>query len=112
MFKYYYKKGFDERAQPRIEFKLTGQGGKRLFSLTSRNKPQNDRHFLLGIVLDGKLQSAPRINEPIRTDGVIEGSFTEAEAETLIKAIAFVSVIVSMDCCWRKSLKDREEKAL
>ncbi|MGI9517668.1 MAG: protein translocase subunit SecD [Pirellulaceae bacterium] len=94
------QKGFDERAQPRIEFKLTGQGGRRLFSLTSRNKPQNGRHFLLGIVLDGKLQSAPRINEPIRTDGVIEGSFTEAEIEGYIAVLSSGKLDVALRKNW------------
>ena len=81
------QKGFDESAKPRIEFTLNAQGGKRLFSLTSNNRPANNRKNLLGIVLDGALQSAPSINEPIRSSGVIEGSFTDREIDGYTKIL-------------------------
>ncbi len=74
-------KGSDQSANPCIEFSLSAEGGKRLYALTQNNKPQGGRYSLLGIVLDGHLQSAPRINEPIRTNGQITGKFTDREIE-------------------------------
>ena len=94
------KKGFDEKANPRIEFGLNGQGGKRMFSFTSRNKPVSGRHSLMGIVLDGNLQSAPRINEPIRNDGVIEGSFTEEEIDGYIAVLSSGKLDVALRKNW------------
>jgi SecD/SecF fusion protein len=94
------KKGFDEKANPRIEFNLNSQGGKRMFSFTSRNKPVNSRYSLMGIVLDGKLQSAPRINEPIRNNGVIEGSFTEEEIDGYIAVLSSGKLDVALRKNW------------
>lgn len=94
------KKGFDEKANPRIEFSLNSQGGKRMFSFTSRNRPVNGRHSLMGIVLDGKLQSAPRINEPIRNNGVIEGSFTEEEIDGYIAVLSSGKLDVALRKNW------------
>ncbi len=94
------KKGFDEKANPRIEFNLNSQGGKRMFSFTSRNKPTNGQHRLMGIVLDGKLQSAPRINEPIRTNGVIEGNFTEDEIDGYIAVLSSGKLDVALRKNW------------
>ncbi len=74
-------RGMDEQANPRIDFALSAEGGRRLYALTMKNKPSGGRYSLLGIVLDGQLQSAPRINEPIRQRGVIEGRFTNQEIE-------------------------------
>jgi SecD/SecF fusion protein len=74
-------RGMDEQANPRIDFTLSAEGGRRLYALTMKNKPSGGRYSLLGIVLDGQLQSAPRINEPIRARGVIEGRFTNEEIE-------------------------------
>ncbi len=94
------KKGFDEQANPRIDFGLNSQGGKRMFSFTSRNKPDNGRHSLMGIVLDGKLQSAPRINEPIRSNGVIEGSFTDAEIDGYVSVLSSGKLDVALRKNW------------
>ncbi|MDG2013108.1 MAG: protein translocase subunit SecD, partial [Pirellulaceae bacterium] len=94
------KKGFDDKANPRIEFNLNSRGGKRMFSFTSRNKPSNGRYSLMGIVLDNKLQSAPRINEPIRGSGVIEGSFTEEEIDGYIAVLSSGKLDVALRKNW------------
>ncbi len=93
-------KGYDDTANPRIEFKLTAAGGRRLYSLTQRNKPTNGRYSLLGIVLDDRLQAAPRINEPIRTDGVIEGRFTEDEIENYKAVLSSGKLDVALQKNW------------
>ena len=93
-------KGYDETANPRIEFRLNSEGGRRLYSLTQRNKPDNGRYSLLGIVLDDQLHAAPRINEPIRTNGVIEGRFTEQEIEDYKDVLSSGTLDVALRKNW------------
>ena len=62
-----------------VAFSLTGEGSKRLGRLTGRNLKQP-----MGIVLDGKLHSAPVIQSRISANGTITGDFTRVEIEDLI----------------------------
>jgi SecD/SecF fusion protein len=65
--------------EPVVSIKLNAEGAKKFAELTTNNVGK-----FLAIVLDGNVQSAPRINEPI-PDGkaVIEGRFTVDEASDL-----------------------------
>ena len=93
-------RGFDQSANLCINFTLNQQGGKRLFALTSRNQPKNGQHSLLGMVLDNKLQSAPRINEPIRTSGQITGTFSQAEIDSYIAVLDSGKLDVALKKNW------------
>ncbi len=65
--------------EPQINFQLNDVGAARFAELTRENRGRK-----LAIVLDGKLYSAPNINEPIETgNGQITGNFSEAEAREL-----------------------------
>jgi preprotein translocase subunit SecD len=64
--------------QPSIGFSLTPEGGQKFAALTGANVGRR-----LAIVLDNKIQSAPRINSQINDQGVIEGTFTAQEANDL-----------------------------
>ncbi|MFH1699081.1 MAG: protein translocase subunit SecD [Candidatus Zixiibacteriota bacterium] len=57
---------YDQYGKPRVEFRLTREGGRRFSRVTGPNvgKP-------LAIVLDDKVESAPRINDRIRDQGTI-----------------------------------------
>ena len=62
--------------EPQIDFELTGDGAKRFGEVTRNNVGQR-----MAIVLDGELQTAPRIDEPIENGRcMIHGSYTEKEA--------------------------------
>jgi protein-export membrane protein SecD len=64
---------------PGVSFNLTSRGGALFGDLTGANVGRR-----LAIVLDGKIQSAPNIQEKIpRGQGSITGSFTEEEAQNL-----------------------------
>ena len=66
---------FDENNQPIVSFKFNQRGALRFGKLTADNvgKP-------FAIILDGVVQSAPRINEPILGgSGQISGNFTVEE---------------------------------
>lgn len=66
-----------------VEFELNNQGAIDFANVTSKNVGK-----LLAIVLDGKVISAPNINEEIRGGrGVISGGFTLEEAQDLAKIL-------------------------
>lgn len=70
---------FDETGQPVVSFRFNGQGARRFGDATADNTGKR-----FAIVLDGKIISAPRINEPIRGgSGQISGNFTESSANEL-----------------------------
>ncbi len=72
---------FDQGAfgQPIVAMKLKGEGVKKFAGLTRENVGR-----LLAIVLDGRVYSAPRINEPIPSgEAIISGRFTPDEAKDL-----------------------------
>jgi preprotein translocase subunit SecD len=68
----------DENNQPAVSFTLNGEGGRRFGEVTGANIGRQ-----LAIVLDGRVQSAPRIDGRITTDGRITGSFTSDEVQNL-----------------------------
>src|SRR5947207_4451002 len=68
----------DENNQPAVSFTLNNEGGRRFGDVTSANIGRQ-----LAIVLDGRVQSAPRIDGRITTDGRIYGSFTNEEVQNL-----------------------------
>ncbi len=65
--------------QPIVSMRLKGDGIKKFADLTKNNVASR-----LAIVLDGRIYSAPRINEPIPNgEAVITGRFTPDEAKDL-----------------------------
>ena len=68
-----------ENNQPAVAFSLTQEGARRFAQLTRDNVGHS-----LAIILDGRVQSAPRIEGPIdRGEGQIYGRFTQREAADL-----------------------------
>lgn len=80
--------GNDQYLNPCVNFRLRGQGARLFSLLTSQNRPDKDaqpafyRH--LGIMLDQRLISFPRIQTTIRERGQITGDFTSEEVEFLV----------------------------
>ncbi|MHC4180880.1 MAG: SecDF P1 head subdomain-containing protein [Planctomycetota bacterium] len=79
----------DEYGDPCVRFQFDSTGGRLFGRLTSRNLPDEVQDFYrkMGIILDGRLYSAPRINSTIYDQGVIEGSFTQAEVNDLVTVL-------------------------
>jgi protein-export membrane protein SecD len=71
--------------EPMVSVKFNAEGAKLFSDITTQHTGEQ-----LGIFLDGKLLSAPNINEPI-TGGkaVISGKFTAKEAQELAKNLSF-----------------------
>jgi len=68
----------DENNQPAVSFTLNNEGGRKFGNVTGDNIGRQ-----LAIILDGRVQSAPRIDGRITTDGRISGSFTNEEVQNL-----------------------------
>lgn len=68
----------DENNQPAVSFSLNRDGARKFGRVTSENINRN-----LAIILDHRVQSAPRIESRITDEGRITGSFTQQEAQDL-----------------------------
>lgn len=74
--------------EPEISFEMNADGAKIFADITREYSPKGNRYYLLAIVLDGELVSAPRIKEPIEGGrGVISGRFDAREAQSLANAL-------------------------
>ncbi len=79
----------DEKFQPCVTFRFNDEGARRFGELTLANRPDPGQRFRrkLGIILDGKLYSAPEIRSPIYAEGQITGSFTPEEVKSLVDVL-------------------------
>ena len=68
----------DENNQPAVSFSLNNEGGRKFGKVTGENVGRS-----LAIILDGRVQSAPRIESRINSEGRITGSFTNEEVQNL-----------------------------
>lgn len=68
----------DENNRPAVSFTLNTEGATRFGKVTGENIGRD-----LAIILDGRVQSAPRIDGRITNDGRISGSFTQEEVANL-----------------------------
>ena len=81
--------GVDSRGKPCVDFTFDARGGKLFGGLTGNNLPDEATGFArkIGIILDGRLDSAPAIRGTIRQRGVITGRFTKQEVEDLVAVL-------------------------
>ena len=82
----------DQFGRPAVSFSLTNDGARRFERITSENIGKR-----LAIVLDGRVQSAPFIQDTIRDSGEITGSFTSQEANDLALVLRSGALPASMD---------------
>ena len=76
-----------------IEFKLNSQGAEIFREYTT-----NNRGKFLGIVMDKRIISAPRVNEPIPNgEGIIEGNFTYETSNALAVNLRYGSLPVELE---------------
>ncbi len=81
------KRDVDERGDWAVHFRLNPEGANLFWDLTSLNKPSGGEkgfHRQLAIVLDSQIRSAPRLNQPIRSNGQITGGFTAKTVDELV----------------------------
>ena len=82
----------DQNGRPAVSFTLSSQGGALFGKATSENIGRS-----LAIELDGRVQSAPRIDGRITTDGQIFGSFTQQEVQDLSLVLKSGSLSAGLD---------------
>jgi SecD/SecF fusion protein len=74
-----------------VSFRLSPQGGDLFYAVTSANKPtgRDDNRFYrhLAIILDDRILSAPRLNDAVRTDGQINGNFTQQQVDQMVQIL-------------------------
>lgn len=72
----------DERGLPAIGFKMDAGGAKKLGKLTEahKNKP-------MAILLDNRVYTAPNLMARISRNGIIQGQFTNAEIQYVLKTL-------------------------
>jgi SecD/SecF fusion protein len=82
--------GHDQYGKLAVDFAFDAEGGNLFWDITSRNKPtggESGFYRQLAILLDNKIESAPRLITPIRTNGQITGEFTQAEVDNLVRIL-------------------------
>lgn len=71
-----------------VSFRFNQVGAARFYALTTTYRPLKDGNkYRLAILLDGKVKSAPALNQPISDQGVIEGNFTPKEVRELVDVL-------------------------
>ncbi|MEO8362123.1 MAG: protein translocase subunit SecD [Vicinamibacteria bacterium] len=71
-----------ENGLPDIQFSLTPTGATKFGNATGNNVGKR-----LAVILDGTVESAPVINSRITDSGVIQGSFSQQQADELAKVL-------------------------
>jgi preprotein translocase subunit SecD len=74
--------GVDQNNSPDVQFTLNPTSAEKFKRATGRNIGRR-----LAIILDGRVESAPTINGQIGAEGVIEGHFSNQEADELSKVL-------------------------
>ncbi len=88
---------YDQFGKPEISLQFTKEGKKRFAQVTAeiagysqqliQRTGNSNARARLAIVLDGKLYSAPGVEKEILGDAVINGSFTDREAQSLANVL-------------------------
>lgn len=84
--------GYDPNGRIVVSMAFTAQGQTEFAKLTSENVGKQ-----LAIVLDGEMKSAPRINQAIEGDAVIEGINTLAEAQDIALVLQTGALPVNLE---------------
>ncbi len=93
------KRSADQYNLPAVSFSLTPEGADKFEKVTGENVGK-----LLAIVLDGQVESAPRINAKISDEGIIEGNFTTDRAEDLALVLRSGSLPASLQFLEERSV--------
>ena len=81
--------GIDEIGAPAVHFSFRSDGAILFGELTSHNLPDQATGFYrhLGIILDGRLFSVPRLESAISSQGRITGNFEQEEVDFIVEIL-------------------------
>ena len=91
--------GLGEFNQPVVNFSLTPDGAKLFGDATASNIDRG-----LAIVLDGKVQSAPTIEQRITDSGVIRGGFSQQQVEDLSTVLRSGALPASLNYLYQSTV--------
>jgi SecD/SecF fusion protein len=77
----------EQSGKPVVRFVFNQQGGILFGDLTTRNAKEDNFYRYLAIVLDGKIETAPRLNSPIHSEGIIEGVGSKQDVDRYVKIL-------------------------
>lgn len=103
----------DRNGQPCVFFELSADGARRMRRLTSENVPAGNDPIkvrLLGILLDGQLQTAPSIRSAIGARGAITGKYSEQEAADVSVILSAGSLPVHLDLVNESDVRNQERR--
>ena len=90
--------GFDETGQPEVRFNFDEQGAFRFGHLSGQHIPNpSGQKYYLGIILDGKLLSAPSIHSKITSSGRITGVEDKGEVDFIVDILNSGSLPASLN---------------
>lgn len=90
--------GFDETGQPEVRFNFDDQGAFRFGRLSGQHIPNpSGQKYYLGIILDGKLLSAPAIQSKITSSGRITGINDKEEVDFVVDILNSGSLPASLN---------------
>ncbi len=79
---------FDENGGVAVGFTFNSRGGFLFQNMTGRYQPKKDGNkYRLAAILDGRIHSAPSINDVISESGIITGDFTQEEVNELVSVL-------------------------
>ncbi len=85
-------------AEPSVGFLFDSRGALRFLELTTKYRPLKDESkFRLAVVLNGMIQSAPQLLQPIGSQGQITGNFTQQEVQSLVDILNAGALDVPLD---------------
>lgn len=99
--------GFDTSNRPKIDFEFQSDGAQKFGDLTEKMAQEAQilgQDQLLAIVLDGAIQSAPRVQERIDSNGEITGQFTLDEAKQLALVLQTGALPVELEVLSQSSI--------
>lgn len=73
--------------EPIVGFRLAGDGAYKMLSLTTAIMPDGSFKRRMAIIMDKRVLSAPQVNSPISSAGLIEGRFTVPEIDFLVNIL-------------------------
>jgi len=73
----------DETGAPAVGFQFNSEGARLFGDMTKKLQGKGS----IGIILNGKLYSAPFVKSAITSSGIIEGSFKEEEVREMVAVL-------------------------